>query len=108
MANNVETMTVTPTTADAGASVTVNNVTVVSGHASTDIPLSVGANPIEIVVTAINHSTKTYTIDVTRISNNALLAKLSVDPWTLTPIFRTHNFNIKRMYLIQLQVSICP
>ncbi|MCY9660916.1 cadherin-like beta sandwich domain-containing protein [Paenibacillus chondroitinus] len=87
VANNVETMTVTPTTADAGASVTVKGQTVQSGHASADIALNVGVNHIEIVVTAVNHTTKTYTIDVTRISNNALLADLSVDQGTLTPDF---------------------
>ncbi|MBA2940473.1 cadherin-like beta sandwich domain-containing protein [Paenibacillus sp. CGMCC 1.16610] len=87
VANNVESMTVTPTTADAGASVTVKGQTVQSGHASADIALNVGVNHIEIVVTAVNHTTKTYTIDVTRISNNALLADLSVDQGTLTPDF---------------------
>ncbi|MDU0203119.1 cadherin-like beta sandwich domain-containing protein [Paenibacillus sp. MAH-36] len=86
VANNVETMTVTPTTADAGASVTVKGQTVQSGQASADIAL-VGVNRIEVVVTAVNHTTKTYTIDVTRISNNALLADLSVDQGTLTPNF---------------------
>ncbi|MZQ84635.1 hypothetical protein GQF01_21235 [Paenibacillus sp. 5J-6] len=87
VANNVESITITPTTADAGASVTVKGQTVVSGHASADVALNVGVNRIEVVVTAVNQTTKTYTIDVTRISNNALLTDLKVDQGTLTPNF---------------------
>jgi gliding motility-associated-like protein len=56
---------VTPTTADAGATVTVNGVAVLSGN-SASVPLVVGTNTITVVVTAANGTTKTYTITATR------------------------------------------
>jgi hypothetical protein len=68
--------TVTPTAlATSGATVTVSSpnlnggtpVTVASGSACPNIPLSTGANPpISIVVTALDKTTKTYTITVTK------------------------------------------
>ena len=64
--------TVTPTTVDAAASVTVNGVAVSTGSASDPIPLDVGMNaPISIVVTAADGvTTDTYTVTVTRESAN--------------------------------------
>lgn len=93
VANNVENVTVTPTTSEAVASITVNGSAVLSGQVSTAIPLNVGVNRIEVVVTAADHSTKTYTMVVTRISNNALLTSLSVDQGTLTPDFSTSQLH---------------
>lgn len=59
--------TVTPTTADDGASVTVNGTAVASGSASGSIALDEGSNVITVVVTAEDGTTtKTYTIDVVR------------------------------------------
>jgi hypothetical protein len=59
--------TVTPTTADAGATVTVNGDAVPSGHASDPIVLTVGVNDITIVVTAADGvTTDTYKVTVTR------------------------------------------
>jgi hypothetical protein len=59
--------TVTPTTADGGASVTVNDAAVASGSASGSIALAEGSNIITVVVTAEDGTTtKTYTIDVLR------------------------------------------
>jgi Cadherin-like beta sandwich domain/FG-GAP repeat len=64
--------TVTPTTADSAATVTVNGVAVPSGSASDPIPLAVGANnKIILVVTAADGvTTDTYTVTVTRESAN--------------------------------------
>jgi tripartite motif-containing protein 71 len=45
---------------------TVNGISTSSGQASEEISLNVGPNPITIVVTAQNGSTKTYLIMVTR------------------------------------------
>lgn len=60
-------ITVTPATADVGATVTVNGAPVASGSASAPIALNVGANTIQTVVTAYNGTTtKTYTVVVTR------------------------------------------
>ncbi len=67
VANAVNSITVTPTAADAGATITVNGNAVTSGTASGAIALNVGSNIITVVVTAQNTTTtKTYTIDVTR------------------------------------------
>ncbi|MCT6923027.1 S-layer homology domain-containing protein [Metasolibacillus sp.] len=66
VATNVESIQVTPTVADSTATVTVNGATVTSGQASGSISLNVGSNPITILVTAQNNTTKTYTITVYR------------------------------------------
>ncbi len=66
VANNVASMTVTPTAADSNATITVNGASVSSGSASGDIDLDIGDNTIEVIVTAENATTKTYTITVTR------------------------------------------
>ena len=61
------TTTVTPTTDDANATVTVNEAVVISGTASGSISLNEGANKITVIVTAEDGvTTKTYTIGVTR------------------------------------------
>lgn len=62
----VVSITVTPTLADSTATVTVNGNSVSSGTASAPIDLSVGSNPIAIVVTAQDASRKTYSINVIR------------------------------------------
>ena len=63
--------TVTPTTADADASVTVNGAAVTSGTASNSIPLDVGNTLITVIVTASNGSTtRTYSVTVSRESAN--------------------------------------
>jgi hypothetical protein len=67
VASIANTVTVTPTVADATSTVKVNNVTVASGSPSGPITLSAGANPpISIVVTGADGvSTKPYTVTVT-------------------------------------------
>ena len=67
--NSVTSVTVTPTAADAGSSITVNGAPVTSGTPSGSIALSVGLNTITIIVTAPSSATKTYTILVTRGGN---------------------------------------
>lgn len=59
-------ITVTPTRADSGASITVEGIAVSSGNASGAISLAVGSNALSIVVTAADSTTTTYTITVTR------------------------------------------
>ncbi|KEO82740.1 cadherin-like beta sandwich domain-containing protein, partial [Tumebacillus flagellatus] len=63
---SVNNLTVTPTTADSNATVTVNGAIVASGQASSEIKLKTGENPITVVVTAQDGTTKTYTVTVTR------------------------------------------
>ena len=64
--NSVESLTVTPKAADSNATVAVNDGAVASGSASGAIDLTVGANVIEVTVTAEDGTDKTYTITVTR------------------------------------------
>ena len=81
---------VTPTTADAQATVTVNGALVDSGKASDEIRLSEGVGAttdIDVEVTAQNSTTKTYTITVTQtLSANANLSGLTISSGTLTPV----------------------
>jgi len=65
--NGVGSTTVTPTTTDPNATVTVNGTAVTSGSASGPIRLNVGANTINVKVTAQDGiTTQTYTVTVTR------------------------------------------
>ncbi len=74
------TITVTPTVADATATVRVNGVTVASGGPSAPITLSVGSNLITVVVTAQDGvTTKTYTVNVNYFS-------LSTCTYSLSPL----------------------
>ena len=85
-------MTVTPTTSDPAATVTVNGTTVTSGSPSGPIALSVGANNVAVVITAQDGVTKnTYTINVIRPSTNAKLSALTISSGTLTPAFNTNT-----------------
>ncbi|BBI34914.1 S-layer homology domain-containing protein [Cohnella abietis] len=87
VAASVYELKVTPTLLDPMATV---NVTVESGKsvsssvynnvASYNVPLDTGSNLISVTVTASDRVTKkSYTIDVTRISNNALLSDLAIE-----------------------------
>lgn len=89
VANSVTSISVTPTTANPGAIVTVNGTSVQSGIASNNIPLTVGSNTISTTVTAQDGVTQiTYTITVTRAaSSNASLANLSISNGSITPSF---------------------
>ncbi|WP_295801647.1 cadherin-like beta sandwich domain-containing protein [Mucilaginibacter sp.] len=83
VSNATSSVTITPVTNDAGATVKVNGVTVASGSPSAALPLIVGANVISTVVTAQDGvNTKTYTVTVVRLSNNALLTSIKINPST--------------------------
>jgi|GEM_PF-641641 len=72
VSNVTTSLTVTPTVAQANATVKVNGTTVVSGMASSALPLAVGDNSITILVTAQDGTTtKTYTVTVTRAVSTA-------------------------------------
>ena len=67
VANAITHVKLTPTVQDTGkATVAVGGTTVTSGSPSGSIPLSVGENPIEVVVTAEDGTTRTYRVTVTR------------------------------------------
>ncbi len=66
VANSVANIMVTPTAADAGATITVNGTAVTSSMASGSITLNVGSNLILVEVTAADGSTMTYAVTVAR------------------------------------------
>jgi gliding motility-associated-like protein len=80
--NAFSTVTITPTTIDAGATVTVNGDPVTSGATSNDIALAVGQTTVTTVVTAQDGITKkTYIVTVTRApSDNANMGSLLLSP----------------------------
>jgi gliding motility-associated-like protein len=90
VAGTVDSLAVRAITTDPTATETINGTAVAEGTVSPYIQLSVGANTINIVVTAQDGVTKdTYTIVVTRISNIATLSKLTISNGTLSPAFAT-------------------
>jgi len=82
VANSITSLTVTPKTTAATATVTVNGAAVTSGTASAAIALNVGANIITTLVTAQDGiTTKSYTITVTRApSSNDILSAITLKP----------------------------
>ena len=67
VSNAVTSITVTPTSGDANATIAVNGNGVTSGTASASVALNVGSNTITTMVTAQNGTTtKTYSIIATR------------------------------------------
>ena len=67
VANGINSITATPTSADVNSTITVNGNAVTSGTPSGAIALAVGPNVITTVVTAQDAvTTKTYTVTVTR------------------------------------------
>ncbi|WP_299590008.1 cadherin-like beta sandwich domain-containing protein [Mucilaginibacter sp.] len=92
VSNTVTSVTLTPTTQDPTATITINNIAVASGTPSGGITLNAGDNIITTVVTAQDGSTKTYNITVTRLkSANAILNSLSFNPYvTRTTVTGTH------------------
>lgn len=67
VAYTTDSLTVTPTTSEAAASVKVEDTQAASGSPSSAISLGIGVNTIDILVTAPDGTTtKTYTVAVTR------------------------------------------
>jgi len=95
--NTITSVTVTPTTSDPDATVKVNGITVASGTASGAINVAVGANTINVVVTASdNVTTKTYTVTVNRASGGAdsYDPGISVTKPTDTPILAEDGIQV--------------
>lgn len=94
---SVNSVTVTPTTDDANATVTYNGTVVTSGTASPSIALNAsGTTTISVVVTAQDGvTTQTYSIIVSKNgSNNAILSLIMLSTNTaLTSASGSSNFN---------------
>src|SRR6185436_16095125 len=72
VAKTALTFRVTPFAGEAAATVKVNGAAVASGSPSAAMPLNIGPNTINVVVTAPDGvTTKTYTFTVTRSSRNS-------------------------------------
>jgi len=88
LANSETSLTVTPTVDSSTATVTVEGASVTSGNASDPIAVPVGTTDIDVIVTAQNGTTTTYTIAVERAeSSNSALSALGVSSGTLSPAF---------------------
>lgn len=87
------TITVTPTAADASATVKVNGVVVTSGSPSAPITLSIGSNPITVLVSAVGGvTTQTYSVDVNYLPLSACTYALSpLDLSNTTAAGGAHN-----------------
>ncbi|HWK69001.1 MAG TPA: autotransporter domain-containing protein [Rhizobiaceae bacterium] len=67
VAHTVDSIALTPTAADAAATITINGSVVASGNTSAPLPLSEGPNRLSIVVVAKDGAaTRSYTVDVIR------------------------------------------
>lgn len=95
VANNVDSVTVTPTVQDPSATMTVNGQVASSGQARTITLNSPGqSTTITITVTGQNGNPKTYFIAVSRgVSNNNNLQGLAISPGSLSPSFRASTTN---------------
>ncbi|XID96271.1 cadherin-like beta sandwich domain-containing protein [Paenibacillaceae bacterium WGS1546] len=94
VAYEAESVTLTPGTADAGATLKINGIAHPSGTPRT-MPLAVGVNPIEIEVTAQDGTTiRTYSFNVTRAapSGSAHLSGLELSEGELSPEFNADVF----------------
>ena len=85
--NSTSSITLTPTTTDAGATVKIGGISVTSGTASGSISLNVGTTVISVVVTAENGTTRTYSVTVSRPSNDATLTSLVASTGALNATF---------------------
>jgi len=90
VATPVTSVTVTPTTQAASATVTVDGNPVDSGSDSQAIALAVGDNGVPVIVTAEDGTARTYTVVITRLappSSNADLNELALTVAMLDQIF---------------------
>ncbi len=84
VSNSVTDMTVVATTLVGTSTITVNSVPVSSGSPSPTISLNVGTNAIDVVVTALDSTVKTYTVTITRQSGASVVNSPTSAGITLT------------------------
>ena len=93
--NNVTQLTVTATTNDNNATLTINGTLTTSGTTSTPIALAVGDTNVSVVVTAENRTTiRSYQIVVSRAASaNSNLTLLSLSVGEIDQLFDTNQPN---------------
>jgi hypothetical protein len=80
---DISSVTVTPTSQDAGASIVINGQDVASGTASSPIPLGVGSTRINVEVRAQDGvSVRTYSLTVNRAGSSNAYASLAINPYS--------------------------
>jgi hypothetical protein len=88
VADNVPSITITPTAEDSRATVKVNGAVIPSGQPSQSIPLVSGVNPVEIDVTSIDGNTRVYNLSVSQLTikliTTATLTKLADNSYNAT------------------------
>ena len=89
VANNVSSIKLIPTSTNGAAVIKVNGVAVASGSESAAIPLAVGTNTINTVITSQDNSAiSTYALVVSRApSLTAALSFISLSSGSLSPVF---------------------
>ncbi|MFA6085503.1 cadherin-like beta sandwich domain-containing protein [Mucilaginibacter sp.] len=94
VSNATTSLTLTPVTTDATATITINGDAIASGAASGAIPLNVGANTLSTVVTSQDGLiTKTYTVVVNRPpSSNVGIQSVNISSAPLVRVGNTDNF----------------
>lgn len=87
-------VSVTATTSNASATVTIDGSAVASGTPSSPIALATGDNTVTVLVTAEDGSTtRTYTLSVYRLSDDATLSSLTLSQGELDQIFQSSLMN---------------
>ncbi|WP_459195422.1 cadherin-like beta sandwich domain-containing protein, partial [Wukongibacter baidiensis] len=101
--NDISSMDIRPTANHSSATITVEGDTVASGD-TVNVPLSVGTNEINVVVTAEDGSTTDETIiRVTRASSNdTTLSNLTISSGSLSPVFDSNT----RDYTVEVSNDI--
>jgi len=97
VANNISSITLTGTTVDANATITIGGSATASGTASVPQPLNVGDNVINVLVTAQDGSSKTFVVTVTRAASiNANLRSLTTSSGVVSPGFTSSGISYTR------------
>jgi len=97
VANSVSSVNVVPTLSGSYSTMTVNGTTKTSAS-TTAVTLTVGDNTITIIVTPQSGSTKTYTININRASNDATLSNLALSAGSISFIPATGTYSLTVPY----------
>ena len=77
--NDIEPITIVPTSSNSGDVITINGVVIKSGTTSDRIQLDIGDNIIDITITSIDSIVTTYTITITAVSSSQALTLIYND-----------------------------